>query len=271
MKTTLSLGISPCPNDTYIFYAMVHGRVGLAPFSLKTTLADVQELNLAAREGRFDIVKISAAAYGRVQDRYTLLKAGGALGRGCGPLLVARPGFRPADLSRALVALPGELTTASLLLRLHGVHQGARLEMRYDRILDAVVAGQADAGLVIHEGRFTYPARGLEKVLDLGQWWERETGLPIPLGVIAVKSELGPELASWVEERIRDSLDFARNHRDTAWPYIQSNAQEMATTTIEEHIETFVTNYSRDLGQDGLQAVRRLLQAGADQGASYET
>jgi 1,4-dihydroxy-6-naphthoate synthase len=160
------------------------------------------------------------------------------------------------------VALPGVLTTASLLLRLHGLHQGQGLEMRYDRIMDAVASGEVDAGLVIHEGRFTYPAYGLEKVLDLGQWWESETGLPIPLGVIAVKSELGQEVVSWAEDRIRASLDFARANRGETWPYVRANAQEMDPATIEDHIQTFVTGFSRDLGEEGLKAVHRLVRAG---------
>ena len=262
MTQELSLGISPCPNDTYIFYAMVHERIDLAPFSLQTTLADVQELNQAACTGGFDLVKISAAAFGQVQDQYTLLRAGGALGRGCGPLLVARPGFDLAKLPEAMVALPGDMTTASLLLRLHGLHQGHRKELRYDRIMTAVASGEVEVGLVIHEGRFTYPAYGLEKILDLGQWWETETGLPIPLGVIAVKSELGPEVAAWAEDRIRASLAYARAHQDLAWPFIQSNAQEMDAQTISEHIQTFVTEFSWDLGEEGLKAVHRLLRAG---------
>jgi len=263
MNRELSLGISPCPNDTFIFYAMVHERIELKPYILRTALTDVQELNLAALEGGFDLVKISAAAFARVQDRYTLLRAGAALGRGCGPLLVARKGFRLRDLPGASVALPGVLTTASLLLRLHGLHQGQGLEIRYDRIMDAVASGEVDAGLVIHEGRFTYPAHGLEKVLDLGQWWESETGLPIPLGVIAVKSDLGQEVVRWAEGRIRASLDFARANQDEVWPYIRANAQELDAKTIEDHVQTFVTAFSRDLGEEGLKAVHRLIRAGA--------
>jgi 1,4-dihydroxy-6-naphthoate synthase len=263
MPELLRLGISPCPNDTYIFYALVHGRVGAEDVRFQTSLADVQELNEAALEGRFDMVKVSAAVYARLKKDYVLLRSGGALGWGCGPVLVARQDLDLADLAGAEVAVPGLMTTAARLLRLHGLHKGRLKVKRYDEIMPAVSAGEVPAGLVIHEGRFTYQRYGLKKLLDLGSWWEETTGKPLPLGCILARKELGRDMHRRLEVAIRASIDYARHHPQEAWPYIRRLAQEMDEATILEHIDTFVTEHSYDLGAEGLLALERL--AGEDQ------
>ncbi|MCF8106339.1 MAG: 1,4-dihydroxy-6-naphthoate synthase [Desulfohalobiaceae bacterium] len=259
MSKPLRLGISPCPNDTYIFYGLLEKIIGLEGFDLNTTLLDIQELNQAALRQEYDLIKISLAACPRIRENYRLLRAGAALGRGCGPLLVAREKTGLDRLRLARVAIPGRMTTANLLLRKHGFHQGQTLEMRYDLIMEAVCSGRAEAGLIIHEGRFTYPEYGLTKVLDLGQWWEEETGLPIPLGAIVARRELGPGFAGLAEEGIRKSLDFSAKHFAQAWPFIREQAQEMDQNTIRQHIQTFVTEFSHDLGDNGLRAIEGLL------------
>ncbi|MFP4391611.1 MAG: 1,4-dihydroxy-6-naphthoate synthase [Desulfohalobiaceae bacterium] len=262
MNRKISLGISPCPNDTYIFYSLLHGLVDLEGVELQCLLADVETLNQMALGHGPDVVKLSVAAYARVQEHYYLLRVGGALGWGCGPLLVSKRPCSCLDLEQATIAVPGKMTTACLLLGLMGWHQGQRLEMDYSQIMPAVAQGEADAGLVIHEGRFTYARHGLHLVLDLGQWWEEETGLPLPLGVIACHKRLGKDFVPWMESKIRNSLDLVRDRPDQAWEFIRSQAQELDQETILRHIETFVTEFSYDLGLQGKRALEVLLHQG---------
>jgi 1,4-dihydroxy-6-naphthoate synthase len=256
MIQTLQLGISPCPNDTYIFAPLLQGRIDHHPYRFEARLADVQELNTAVCAGALDVAKISMAVYPRIYESYRLLNCGGALGRGCGPLLVADGPSSVQDLGSARIAVPGMLTTACMLLQAHGGFQGELQVMSYDTIMPAVARGEVQAGVIIHEGRFTYPEHGLHLVLDLGAWWEQATGLPIPLGGIVARRSLGTEVAAWMEEKIRASLDYAREHEAEIWPYIQGHAQEMEEQIIREHIRTFVTDFSRDMGQDGWAAVQ---------------
>lgn len=253
----LSLGISPCPNDTFIFHALIHGLAPADPgFTLSgVTLADVEELNSLAAGGGPDVVKISMAAAARASRHYRLLPCGGALGRGCGPLLVSRAGRR-GDAFGSL-ALPGAMTTAALLAGLAGV-PGKRAQLRYDEVMPAVARGEADAGVVIHEGRFTYAALGLELVMDFGEWWEGTFGLPLPLGVIAVKRSLGEGVARDVARAIRASLRHAWDNPQDSAAYVASNAQELSPEVTAAHIETFVTPFSMDVGEEGRKAIEAL-------------
>lgn len=261
MDRPLSLGYSPCPNDTFIFYALAHGRMDLDPFAFDISLADVEELNQKARRGELDATKVSIHALLHLLDDYWLLRAGGAMGRGCGPLVVARGDFTMEDLRKKPIAIPGSLTTANLLLKVHGLHQGPCIEMVFDRIMPAIAAGEVEAGVIIHEGRFTYPSYGLKLVLDLGQWWENHTGLSLPLGGILMKRNLGPHKAQFLEEKIRESIVYARNHPEEAWPYIRSHAQEMEADVIRRHIDMFVNDFTLDMGREGEDAIRYMIQA----------
>ncbi len=263
MKRSLSLGYSPCPNDTYIFYALAQGCIDTAPLDLHITLADVEVLNHKAHAGELDVSKVSMHAILHLLDRYVLLKAGGALGRGCGPLVIARQKTSMEALRHKPVAIPGRYTTANLLLQLCGMHDGPCVEMVFDQIMPAVARGDVEAGVIIHEGRFTYPALGLELVLDLGQWWESETGFPLPLGGIVVKRSLGEDTARFLEGKIRESLSYARANPGEPWPYIRNHAQEMEPDVIRRHIEMFVNDFSFNVGQEGEEAVKFLLQAAA--------
>ena len=257
---TLTLGYSPCPNDTFIFRAMAEKKIEL-PFELDILLADIEMLNRRASEGSLDISKISASAALGILDRYWLLRAGGAMGRGCGPLVVSAKPAGMKDLRDATIATPGEMTTASLLLRLEGTHRGRRVPMQFDLIMPAIASGEVDAGVIIHEGRWTYRSCGLHEVLDLGRWWERETALPLPLGAIAVKRDLGAETAAAVEGKIRESLVFSLKDREGAWPYIERHAQEMSPEVIGLHIDAFVNEFSLDAGAEGEKAMKTLLEA----------
>ncbi len=257
---SLTLGYSPCPNDTYIFYALSNGRVKI-PFKLDVSLADVEKLNQLLTQGRLDISKLSVSVVPQILDEYRLLRSGGAIGRGCGPLIVSRRQARIQDLREATIAVPGMLTTAHLLLRLEGTHRGSCLPMQFDRIMPAVSAGEVDAGVIIHEGRFTFQSYGLHKVLDLGQWWENETGLPLPLGAIAIRRSLGGELAGIVENKIRESLRYSMANPGESWHYIRRHAQEMDPEVIRRHIETFVNDFSLDAGVEGERALRIIIEA----------
>lgn len=263
----LTLGYSPCPNDTLIFYALVHGRVRHEGLSFTEVLDDVETLNLMAREERLDITKVSFAAFAGLRDKYALLRSGGALGRGCGPLVVAREPVEMAALKGKRIAVPGMNTTAFMLMRLMDPALGENVVvMPFNRIMAAVRDGEADAGLIIHESRFTYPGYGLTEVEDLGRWWEGETGHPIPLGCIIARRALGTEVAAHVEGLVRKSIEYAFSHRDEPVAYIRQHSQEMAQSVVNEHIGLYVNDYSLDLGDEGLAAVEALFRMAQERG-----
>lgn len=257
----LQLGISPCPNDTYIFAALVNGGVALpGNFSeLATRFADVEELNSLAKQGALDVTKVSVAAAAEVLDEYVVLHSGGALGRGCGPLLVAPAHVDDASLTEAPIAVPGLMTTANLLLSLHGGFSGPRKELVFDRIMPALEHGEYAAGVIIHESRFTYAQHGLRCVLDLGAWWEAATGAPIPLGVIIARRSLGDAALRELSAVIRASLEKSNADPALHMPFIRSHAQEMEDAVLNKHIATFVNEFSLDLGDVGRDAVEQLL------------
>jgi 1,4-dihydroxy-6-naphthoate synthase len=264
--TTLTLGYSPCPNDTFIFYALMHNKVRVPGVEFREQLEDVETLNRLALAGTLDLTKISYHAFGHLRDQYALLRSGSALGRGCGPLIVARPGARIEDLGSGAIAIPGELTTAALLLRLFDPRLANFSVMPFDCIMDAVVSGKAAAGLIIHESRFTYQRYGLEQLLDLGAWWERTENAPIPLGGILARRSLGAELSRTVETGIRQSVEYAWKHADETLAYCRCHSQEMDEEVMRKHIELYVNDFTLDLGSEGIAAVRRLMAVGEEKG-----
>lgn len=261
-RPLLHIGYSPCPNDTYIFNALVNDLVETPEFRLAApVLEDVETLNQWALDGRFDVTKLSFHAYGHLQREYRLLPAGAALGRGCGPLLVGGRGDKPADPSRWRIAIPGRYTTAALLLQLY--RPGSQLvSMPFDRIMGAIGSGAVHAGVIIHESRFTYQKLGLHCLQDLGEWWERETGLPIPLGCIAMRTRLDETLHRAVGAAIRRSIDWADAHPQETLPYIRRHAQEIEPEVMRSHIELYVNEFSKDLGDEGHRAIDELLRRG---------
>jgi 1,4-dihydroxy-6-naphthoate synthase len=262
-KRKLSLGFSPCPNDTFIFDALVHGRVPCDGLSFTERLEDVETLNGLALSGVLDVSKISYHLLGRILKDYLLLESGGALGRGCGPLLVAREPLDPARLAGKKIALPGRYTTAALLLRLFNPSLTDFVYLPFDKIMGAVADGSVAAGVIIHESRFTFVSHGLLQVIDLGQWWEQETGHPIPLGGIAAKRSLGRETLLALERGIALSVDYAFRHPAEARPYIRAHSQEMSDEVCDAHIGLYVNDFSRGLGSEGRAAVRLLLERAA--------
>lgn len=255
----LRLGYSPCPNDTFIFYALVHGRIPLHDFTISEELADVETLNRRALAGELDLTKISYHAFGHLRSEYALLRSGGALGRGCGPLVVAREATSLQHLRGKLIAIPGELTTANLLLQLHGDGYDRIKVLPFDQIMTTVANGSVDAGLIIHESRFTFADHGLVEVEDLGAWWEELTGLPIPLGGILARRALGGEVIAEVERAIAASVRYAMDHPKEACAYIRAHARELYDAVIDRHINLYVNHFSLDLGEEGLAAVHELL------------
>lgn len=267
MERTLSLGYSPCPNDTFIFYALVHGKIDTAGIAYKEVLEDVETLNRMAQQARLDITKVSFHAFGHLRDTYCLLRSGGALGRGCGPLVVARDMCSMQELRGKTIAIPGELTTAFLLLQVFDPELKQRITvMPFHQIIDAVKSGAADAGLIIHESRFTYQQQGLQQIMDLGAWWEQETGLPIPLGCIIAGRDLGSKLVRKTDALIRKSLEYAFSHSEETKAYIRQHAQELDDSVIEQHIGLYVNDYSLDIRDEGVRAIEELFRRAADQG-----
>ena len=268
MNTKLSLGFSPCPNDTFIFYALVHGKVTESGVHFSDPfLEDVEQLNQWALAGHLDVTKMSFHAFGHVQDQYCILAAGSALGRGCGPLLIARSQIEMGSLKNRRIAIPGKLTTAALLLQLFLPDCCELVVMRFDKIIDAVVSGEVDGGVIIHESRFTYQDKGLVCLQDLGQWWEKSFALPIPLGCIAARRSLGKEKIQAIDRAIRASVDYAFLHPAQCLPYIERHSQEMAREVIRNHIDLYVNDFSRDLGSQGFAAIETFLQMGRKTGA----
>jgi len=258
-EAVLSLGFSPCPNDTFLFHALVHGAVSLPGIRLESQLADVETLNRWALSGKLDVSKVSYGALPFLLDRYALLRSGGALGRGCGPLLVARRPLTATALRSGRVAIPGRHTTANLLFRLYEPRAAPGIEVRYEEIMPAVAAGAFDAGLIIHESRFTFPDHGLVRVVDLGEWWEEETGAPIPLGGIVARRSLG-STASRVDDAIRSSVEAAFRDPDASRTYVRRHAQELSESVMRSHIELYVNDYSLDPGADGERAAEELVR-----------
>jgi 1,4-dihydroxy-6-naphthoate synthase len=266
MGKNLTLGYSTCPNDTFIFHALAHGRIDLKGLSYDITLADVEALNQKAANGVLDISKLSFAAIGHLLDTYGLLHSGAALGHGCGPLIVARPGVNLTSLGKYPVAVPGDWTTAALLLTLFSSRPVQTVPMTFDRIMPAIQDGELDMGVIIHEGRFTYEAYGLTCLMDLGQWWETQTGLPIPLGGIVVRRDLSADIIHKIEDTLKASVCYAKEHPGEALDYIRRYAQEMAPEVISRHIALYVNEFTRDLGAEGTLAIETLFQKAREKG-----
>ncbi len=267
---SLTLGYSPCPNDTFIFYALIHDKIDTKNLKFKETLLDVETLNQKALHTELDLTKISYHAFGHMRKNYCLLRAGGALGRGCGPLVIAKNEYAMEELRGKKIAIPGKLTTAYLLLQLYNpdfrLQTSDLLEMPFDKIIDAVAKEEVDAGLIIHESRFTYHSYGLKQIIDLGEWWEKQTGHPIPLGGIIAKRSLGEGLNKKINKTIKSSIEYAFSNRSEPMDYIKKHSQELSDEVINQHINLYVNNYSLDVGQDGEKAVIALLSRAEEAG-----
>ena len=268
----LTIGFSPCPNDTFIFCGLVTGRIPHPGLRLQPPfLEDVETLNMWAMESRLDITKLSFHALGYVQKEYVLLKAGAALGRGCGPLLVAARKISPESFAGLTVAIPGKYTTAAMLLKLFAPDWKKIVVMRFDNIMPAILSGAVDCGVIIHESRFTYREKGLQLVIDLGEWWEKTSGHPIPLGGIVARRALGGDAILNIEGAVQKSISWARRNSRSCWPYIKQYAQELDDAVVNAHIDLYVNAFSDNLGDEGLAAVEFFLHKGRQAGLFPET
>jgi 1,4-dihydroxy-6-naphthoate synthase len=260
----VELAFSPCPNDTFAFHAWVAGQIPHAP-PVRVSYADIDVLNGWAASGRGDVIKVSYAALPPLLADYALLPAGGALGRGCGPLVVTSG---RDSLAGATVAIPGRQTTAYLLFRLWAQDQGvASIEvLPFETIMPAVAEGSVDAGLIIHESRFTYPSYGLSALVDLGDWWEGDTGLAIPLGAILARRSFGTEQIGRLTAVIRESVEMAWDDPLASRAYVLQHSQEMAPEVVDQHIALYVNSFTADLGEEGYAAISGLLDRAAAAG-----
>ena len=254
----LTIGFSPCPNDTFIFDALIHHKIDTEGLQFTPVLEDVETLNLWAIQGRLDITKLSYGVLPCVTDTYNLLDSGSALGKGVGPLLIANVACSMLNVAGQCIAIPGENTTAHLLFSLRYPDAKNKIFLRYDAIEDFVLQGKG-AGVIIHENRFTYSDKGLLKITDLGQYWEQQTAVPIPLGGIVVKKSIARELQLKIGRLIKNSIEYAFTKYPVLNDYIKNNAQEMGEDVMRKHIELYVNNYSLHLGREGRSAVLKLI------------
>lgn len=264
----ITIGFSTCPNDTFMFDAMVHGKVHTHGFEFDITLADIFHLNQMAMAGELDMVKISYNTYGRILDQYQLLDSGSALGHNCGPLLISKKDISVQDIveQNLVVGIPGKNTTANLLMGYYAPEVKNKQELIFHEIMPALVNDEIDAGVIIHENRFTYQDFGLKLIQDLGEYWESKTRLPIPLGAIVARKSLGEDIIRKLQITLRDSVEFAFLHPQSSQSYVSSYAQEMDQAVMKAHIDLYVNEFSVSLGREGISAVREVLTAGEKMG-----
>lgn len=256
----LTLGFSTCPNDTFIFDAMVHNKIDTEGLKFSLLMADVEELNKEAFNANIDITKISYHAYAYISKNYKILEAGSALGNNNGPLLISKTKIYPDEVPHLKIAIPGKYTTANLLLSIAYPEIRCKKEYIFSDIEETVLSHEVDAGLIIHENRFTYQKRGLKKIIDLGEFWEQKTQMPIPLGGIAINRKLPVEVQQKVNRVLRRSIEFAYKNPKESLQFIKKYAQEIEEDVMQKHIDLYVNNYSVSLGEKGKQAIKTLLQ-----------
>ncbi len=265
----LTLGFSPCPNDCFIFDALIHNKIDTEGLEFKVVMVDVETLNQKAFRAELDITKLSYHAYAHLTKQYQLLNAGSALGDNCGPLLIAKSNKisnLKSQISNLTIAIPGKYTTANLLLSLAFPEAINKVEMIFSDIEDAVLSGKVDAGLIIHENRFTYEEKGLKKIIDLGEYWETLAEAPIPLGGIVVKRSFDDELKHKINRVLRKSVEYAFANPGSSLSFVKANAQEMSEDVMYRHIDLYVTGYSVDLGKEGQRAIKLLFDKAQELG-----
>ena len=255
----IRIGHSPDPDDAFMFYALTAGKVKARDIDVEHVLEDIESLNRRARTGELEVTAVSAATYTLIHDRYRMMDPGASMGKGYGPILVGREPVEPKDIADKVIAIPGSHTTAAMLLRLY-VGDPPIIEVAFDRIPYAVLEGEADLGLLIHEGQITHRSMGLHKVLDMGQLWGRDTGLPLPLGINVMRRDLGDDVHRRLSQALRDSIDYAYAHVDEALEYAMRYGRGIDKETCRRFVLMYVNDYTRRLGDDGRAALERLYQ-----------
>ncbi|MEM6697904.1 MAG: 1,4-dihydroxy-6-naphthoate synthase [Bacteroidota bacterium] len=261
----LTLGFSPCPNDTFIFYAMIHDKIDTEGLNFEVLLADVEELNQRAFANDLNITKLSYHAYAYLLQQYVLLDSGSALGNNCGPLLIAKKDYTAEQLEQAIIAIPGKYTTANFLFRLAYPKVEHTKELLFSEIEAAILKEEVEAGVIIHENRFTYQDKGLIKIQDLGEFWESKYQMPIPLGGIVAQRSLPKEIVQKVNRVLQKSVAYAFEHPDEVMPYVRQYAQEMEEAVMKQHIDLYVNNYTLNLGTKGKSAINTLFEVAEKQ------
>ncbi len=254
----LTLGYSPCPNDTFIFDALIHQKIDTGDLTFEIIHADVETLNRKAMEGELDITKLSYHAFAYVSDAYQLLTSGSALGRGCGPLLISKDPIPRSKIEFCLIGIPGKMTTANFLLSLAFPEAATKKEMVFSEIENALLENRIDIGLIIHENRFTYEKKGLLKIADLGEWWENKYQLPVPLGGICIRRDLPAEIKIQVSDCLRRSVLYAMENTSSSMPYVREHAQEMDEHVMRQHIDLYVNTFTVELGDEGRSAIENM-------------
>ncbi|MFO7575268.1 MAG: 1,4-dihydroxy-6-naphthoate synthase [Bacteroidales bacterium] len=262
----LTLGFSPCPNDTFVFDAMVHGRIDTEGIEFDYIMADVEELNRRAMNRDLDVVKVSYHCYAYVANDYLILDAGSALGYRNGPLLVGRKKISQNDINSSVIAIPGKYTTANLLFSIAWPDAKNKKEYLFSDIERALIDGEVDAGLIIHETRFTYTEKGLIRIADMGDFWGRLTGLPVPLGAIVVTRSIDEEIALRVNRVLRRSLEYAYSDALASYPFVAGNAREMDSEVMNSHIKLYVNDFTLSLGEEGKTAITTLFDIASEKG-----
>ena len=257
----IRIGHSPDPDDAFMFYALTHGKLETEGLTFKHVITDIETLNHKAVEGEFEVTALSVHAYGYVMDKYALLASGGSFGDKCGPIVVAREPMEVGEMADDRIAVPGTMTSAYLLLKL--LLMNFKFEVvAFDKIIDAVKSGEVDAGLLIHEGQLTYQQAGLHKVVDLGAWWHADTGLPVPLGVNAVRKDLGKQLMRKLSSLLTESIQYGLDHRAEALAYAQQYARGMQTDLTDRFVGMYVNRLTLDMGREGRESIARLMTRG---------
>ena len=256
----LSLGFSPCPNDTFIFDALAHQKIDTEGLEFEIVFADVETLNNNAHHEDLDITKLSYHAYAYMSRNYQLLTSGSALGRGCGPLLISKGEIPRSKIEFCLVGIPGKLTTANFLLSLAFPEAATKKEYVFSEIENALLSEAIDIGVIIHENRFTYQAKGLKKIIDLGEWWEKKYQLPIPLGGICVRRNFDTDLKQKINRVLKRSVEFAMNNPEQTMDFVRKHSQEMEEEVMKKHIQLYVNDFTVDLGAEGKNAVEKLYE-----------
>jgi len=262
----IKIAVSTCPNDTFAFYALLRDKLDGCPFSFEEHFADIEELNISAFNGNFHITKISFNALGYLTDRYVLLDTGSALGDNCGPILVSKNHYSMEELKGKAIGLPGKYTTANFLFKIASDIDYQENFQRFDTIMPSILSGDIDAGVIIHESRFTYKTLGLKLILDLGEWWEKESSLPIPLGGIAVSSELGEDFIKTFDKFLKLSIKYAFEHFEEAKAFAKEYSKETDNSVIESHIKLYVNEYTYSLSKKGVDAVKFFMKKGMEKG-----
>jgi 1,4-dihydroxy-6-naphthoate synthase len=257
----ITIGHSPDPDDAFMFYALTHGKLDTGGLAVKHFISDIETLNHKAVEGELEVTALSVHAYGYVMDRYALLPCGGSFGDGVGPIVVAKKKMDVGELADDRIAVPGTMTSAYLLLKL--LLMNFKFEVvPFDKIIDAVLSGEVDAGLLIHEGQITFEKLGLHKIVDLGRWWQEDIGLPVPLGVNAVRKDLGKQLMLKLSELMKQSIEYGLAHREEAVAYAMQYGRGMDASTTDRFVGMYVNEWTRDMGAKGREAIARLLTRG---------